>query len=284
MSMKKLVEETNVREILNGGYVRLRAVHGSDLMVVDAARVSFDKKSEWEYIPDTEWDELNRLLWEISKSQRIREFLYRHNILTRSLPEQDKRLIRFLAKHEHWSPFSHPHISFEIKVPIMVVNQLYKHRIGSRFTEGGDETFDDAWNEMSGRYVSEHLGFYIPTKDQWRSAPKNRKQGSGSKNLTSLVGDAATGDLDLHIRESISLHTYYLSLGMAPEQARLFLPYAAMFTKLFWTPSLATLIRFLRQRLDPHAQWEIQQLANAIWYLTEPYFPVSFDAYDLEFL
>ena len=132
-------------DVLDKGYVRLRDRMGDDLTVVDAARVSFDKHSEWK----TEWDAV------------------KEDYITR-LKDKDKALIHFLADHNHWSPFSHPHVMLEVKAPVMVINQLYKHRIGGRFTEEG---FDDAWNEMSGRYVSEELEFYIPKIGWWRSNP-----------------------------------------------------------------------------------------------------------------
>lgn len=226
-------------DVLDKGYVQLRDHMGSDDSVVSAARVSFDKRAD-QYTPN-----------------------------------QNKRLLRYLATHGHWSPFSHVSVSFEIKAPVMVVNQLYKHRIGGRFQT---EAVDDPWNEMSGRYVSEDLEFYIP--HEWRSAPDNRKQGSGealpeeiSRTLRTSLGAA----VDVFISDYIDA----LDFGAAPEQARLFLPYAALYTKLMWTPTLATVLRFLHLREDEHAQYEIREYANAIHTITQELFPESFRAFDM---
>lgn len=232
----------NKIDVLDKGYVRLRDVMGDDLSVVNAARVSFDKRSD-------------------------------------ELSPKDRRLLNYLAREGHWSPFSHPHVMLEIKAPVMVVNQWYKHRIGSRFTEAGigDETFDDPWNEMSGRYVSEELEFYVP--DVWRSAPPNRKQGSGD-NLDPRMSDYWSQRYRELLMESLDAYQEALFDGMAPEQARLIPPYAAMYTKLFWTPSLYTVLRFLQLREDEHAQWEIRQYAEAVRQLVQPLFPESFAAFE----
>ncbi len=254
-----MVADPAVLQVLDKGYVRLRDHMGSDLTVVDAARVSFDKQSEW------------RKVWDAVKEAYIER-----------LGDRDIALLHFLADYEHWSPFSHPHVMLEVKAPVMVVNQWYKHRIGSRFTEApavGDETFDDPWNEMSGRYVSEDLEFYQPTVSQWRSAPASRKQGSGEP-VGHLTADSAWDLHERNISDCLFRYNWCIDKGIAPEQARLFLPYAAMYTKLMWTPSLYTVMRFLRLREDSHAQWEIREYAHAVRCLVEPLFPESFTAFE----
>jgi thymidylate synthase (FAD) len=124
--------------------VTLLDTMGSDLSVVNAARVSFAKESEW----DT--------------SIGITEFSDYGDIF--SLNEKDQKLISYLAKHNHWSPFAHTSLQFRIKAPIFVARQLVKHQVGG------------VWNEVSRRYVDDEPEFYFP--DVWRGKPVNAKQGS----------------------------------------------------------------------------------------------------------
>lgn len=235
-------------DVLDKGYVRVRDVMGDDLMVVNSARVSFDKKSEYE-------------TWHAGPVQ---------------LKKGDRRLLNFLAREGHWSPFSHPQISLEIKAPWMVVNQLRKHAVGSKFTY--EENMADPWNEMSGRYVSEGLEFYIPS--QWRMAPDNRKQGSGHTFQSEGFNKHLSYELEKQIEDGLLRYEELRIHGVAPEMARLVLPYMALYTKLMWGMSLYRVMTMLHLREDEHTQWETQQYARAIRELVEPLFPESFAAFE----
>jgi thymidylate synthase (FAD) len=213
--------------VLDGvGFVQYVSHMGDDLTVVNAARVSFSKESE--------------------------EF-----------GERDEKLINYLAKHNHWTPFAHPQITLRIKAPISIRTQLFKHKQG--FVE----------NEVSRRYVTNEPEFYIP---QWRSKPTNgAKQGSEDF----IDHDAMTEHLTQIYEESIAkAHGYYnflIGSGVAPEQARFILPQGT-YTEWWWTGSLAAYARVYALRSDPHAQWEVRQYADAISTLIEPLFPVSWKA------
>jgi len=218
-------------DCLDHGYVRLVDAMGSDLSVVNAARVSFDRES----------GELN---------------------------EADAKLIRYLAKHGHTSPFRHATLTFEVYAPLMVARQWWKYAVGS------DHTMD-SWNESSRRYVTEKPEFYIPT--EWRKAPENRKQGSGDA-VSAQYGDFFTGQLRLAVNDALYLYEEALAQGFAPEQARLFLPAYAMYVRWRWTASLQTVAHFLNQRLAEDAQYEIQEYARAVDQLALERFPVSMKA------
>lgn len=228
-------------EVLGKGYVRLVDHMGSDLSVVNAARVSFDKRVD-------------------------------------TFTASDEKLVRFLAKHNHWSPFAHPQLQFEIKCPMMVKNQWIKHRIGMTYlTDEDAEAWDnEGWNEQSMRYV-EPTDFYVPAQGAWRAAPKNKKQGSG-ENLPWREYGWGTNYLKNTIENSIEIYKHALDAGVAPEQARLHLPMYAMYTSFYWTTSLYGVARFLQLREKGDSQYEIRQFANAVDAIARPLFPVSFDA------
>lgn len=229
----------NKVDVLDKGYVILQDYMGSDLTVVNSARVSFDKKVD-------------------------------------SLRPQDERLIRFLADHGHTSPFRHAMLQFEVYAPLMVARQWWKYRIGSAHLE---EPIDpmEAWNESSRRYVTEEPTFYIPKSDQWRSAPENKKQGSG-KPLDVDTGEVLTANLKDLISQCLVLYEDALARGVTPEQARGFLPAYFMYVRWYWTVSLQGLCHFLLQRMKHDAQREIQEYALAIYTLSRPIFPVAIEA------
>lgn len=220
--------------VLDKGYVRLTNVMGSDLSVVNSARVSYDKEST-------------------------------------ELTEGDIRLIKYLAREGHTSPFRHATVQFEMYAPLMVARQHWKYIVGS------DHTMD-AWNESSRRYVTEDPAFYIPKEDEWRSAPANSKQGSGGPLMDELEYHEM-GELqhvyESHVEESIRLYEKSIELGMAPEQARLFLPAYGMYVRYYWTASLQSVAHFLNQRLAHDSQVEIQAYAKAVYELTKEHFPMS---------
>jgi thymidylate synthase (FAD) len=216
--------------VLDKGYVRLVNVMGSDLSVANSARVSYDKEST-------------------------------------ELSEKDARLIRFLAREGHTSPFRHATLQFEMYAPLMVARQHWKYVVGS------DHTMD-AWNESSRRYITEEPTFYIPKSGEWRSAPENSKQGSGEP-INNYAGYDFTRWLETYIETGEQFYNDALNAGICAEQARLFLPAYGMYVRYYWTASLQSVAHFLQQRLAHDSQVEIQEYAKAVKALTEPHFPVS---------
>ncbi len=206
---------------------------GSDLNVVNAARVSFAKESEWE-----QTDAYDGQFY---------------------LNEKDQKLIAYLAKHRHWTPFAHCFVSFRIKAPIFVARQLAKHQVGL------------AWNEVSRRYVDDEPEFYFP--EEWRGKPVNAKQGSSDIVLTQMtLRDQVTGepwyteiDNVVFLQTEQTLHAYKALIrnGVAPEQARMVLPQNTM-TEWIWSGSLAAFARVCSLRLDSHAQAETREIAQKI--------------------
>jgi thymidylate synthase (FAD) len=208
---------------------------GSDLTVVNSARVSFNKESEWDYIDGREPEPALKL--------------------------GDKKLIAYLAKHSHTTPFTHPQITLRETVPIFVARQRFKHVVG--FT----------YNEVSRRYVDDTPEFYIP--NVWRARPEGSvKQGSAGpvddQYLTKIRYTAL-------IEQAKDLYQNMLEEGVAPEQARMILP-QSMLTSYYVTGSLAAFARAFKQRIDAHAQVEIQDLAKCWNSVIEPLFPVSWES------
>ena len=215
-------------DVLDKGYVRLISTMGNDLEVANAARVSYDKRSE-------------------------------------EMSEKDDKLINFLWKEEHTSPFRHCVMSFELYAPLMVARQHWKYAVASTFVDD-----QNGWNESSRRYVTETPEFYTPS--QWRSAPENSKQGSG-ENLDEITSEYLTTSLDGYITMGEVLYTNAMEAGVAPEQARLFLPAYGMYVRYRWTTSLHGVMHFLQQRLAHDSQVEIQEYAKAIYDLANVKFP-----------
>lgn len=184
--------------------------------------------------------------------------------------EADARLVKFLLRENHTSPMRHEMMTFEVKAPLMVARQWNKYVVGS------DHTMD-AWNEASRRYITMEPEFYIPNADQWRSAPENKKQGSGLC-LDEKIGKEYSLCLAMTIEESLLDYNDALTEGIAPEQARLFLPMYAMYTNWWWTCSLQSCLLFLDERLEHDAQWEIQQYAIAVYRFAEVLFHEIFEA------
>jgi thymidylate synthase (FAD) len=228
----------NKIDVLDKGYVRLVDVMGTDLTVVNAARVSYAKESN-------------------------------------ELADRDIRLIKFLAREGHTSPFRHAIAQFEVYAPLMVARQWWKYVVGSSHQEGTGDSLD-GWNESSRRYITEEPEFYVPKKDEWRSTPENSKQGSGEPILNEL-GTEFTGRLNLLIEEGERAYNDAIECGICAEQARLFLPAYGMYVRWYWTASLQSICHFLAQRLEHDAQREIQDYAKAILELIKPAFPVSIE-------
>ena len=207
---------------------------GSDLSVVNAARVSFGKKSEWE--PNGAVDDP----WSQTK-----------------LSERDAKLIKYLAKHKHISPFGHAFASFHVKAPIFVARQLVKHKFLR-------------WNEISRRYVDDEPEFYQP--DVWRGRSADKKQGSDG-----VVGDVyyATFAEDWHT--PLYLYKHLLEEGVAPEQARMVLPQSTM-TEWHWSGSLDAFASMCQLRCKPDTQYESRLVADQISEKMQELFSVSWAA------
>ena len=222
--------EDKIVTVLNNGYVRLVDWMGTDLSVVNAARASFAKESK-------------------------------------DMTVHDARLLEFLVRENHMSPFRHAFMTFEFKAPLMVARQHWKYVVGS------DHTMD-SWNESSRRYITMEPEFYIPKKDQWRLAPDNKKQGSGGP-IDPWTGTLLTEQLESYISQGEAMYAMAMQNGVAPEQARLFLPAYSMHVVYRWSCSLQSVALFLTQRLAEDSQKEIQDYANAVRLLATEKFPVS---------
>ena len=203
---------------------------GSDLSVVNAARVSFSKTSEWESITPA-------------------------GPIEGLLSKQDEKLINYLAKHNHWSPFGHASMQFHIKAPVFVARQLVKHQVGL------------VWNEVSRRYVDDEPEFYEPT--EWRLAAEDKKQGSSDETVEY--------DISYIYANCNEVYQYMIKAGIAPEMARMVLP-QSMMTEWYWSGTLMAFARVCNLRCKPDAQVETQMVADQIDVLAKELFPNSWEA------
>ena len=223
-------------DVLDHGYVRLVDTLGSDLSIVNAARVSYDKEST-EFAP------------------------------------RDAKLLEFLIREKHTSPFRHAALTFEVYAPLFVARQWWKYAVGSTHVDD-----QNGWNESSRRYITESEEFYTPSASAWRSKPENSKQGSGEP-IHFSNGAHYTNKLRESIAEGVKLYHEAMEDNVAPELARLFLPAYGMYVRWRWTTSLQGAITFLEQRLGHDAQVEIQDYAKAVQTLTEESFPNTVNAF-----
>lgn len=197
---------------------------GEDISVVNAARVSFNKQHD---------------VWEDGK---------------------DDKLIAYLAKHKHFSPFNHAFLSFRVKAPIFVARQLVKHKFLP-------------WNEVSRRYVDEEPEFYFP--DVWRERADDKKQGSSEEVVK--MSHACSISAETITKSCLVLYKTLLLEGVCPEQARIVLPQNTM-TEWIWSGTLGAFCDMLKLRLDPHTQKETQEVANLISSKVKKLFPSSYTA------
>lgn len=222
---------------------------GDDLSVVNAARVSFDKESAWEeigcgcvgYHPDY-----------CDGSCMFPD---------QKLSEKDEKLIRYLAKYDHWTPFAHTSIKLRMSAPVPIRTQCFKHKQGL------------VENEESRRYISSTPELFVP--DFLRSKPEGSvKQGSGGKHPLSSMWLKRYREQSF---KAIALYQNMIEDGVCPEQARFVLPQGCE-VKWIWTGSLYAFANFYLKRTDPHAQKEIRDLAEQVGAIIEPLFPVSWKA------
>ncbi len=200
---------------------------GSDETVVNAARVSFDKEAS--------------------------------NYST----EQNNKLINYLAKHGHFTPFTHCFVTLRETVPIFVARQRFKHMVGF------------SYNEVSRRYVDSTPDIFRPSG--WRKAASNKKQGSSDEVFEGREAKWIEERYATLMDDAIGLYESLISTGVAPEQARMVLPQSS-YTSYYVSGSLAAWARAYRLRSDPHAQKEIQDLATQWWEIISPLFPISWNA------
>jgi len=222
-----------VVNVLDKGFVKLEDSMGGDLRVVNSAKVSFVKHSS-------------------------------------EVGEPEKKLINFLMKHRHGTPFEHSVFTFHVKAPIFVTREWQRHRIGS-------------FNEMSGRYVEFEPDFYWP--EQLRISAATNKQGS-------VVPDTApenfvdVNNWNVHLREQIfdsynssfDDYKYLIDNGVAKEMARMVLP-VSLYTEFYWTVNARSLMNFLELRSGQDAQWEIREYANAMMPMFEERMPATYEAW-----
>lgn len=207
------------RNVLDKGFINVIDKLGSDLTVVNSARVSFGKRKE-------------------------------------VFDDKDRKLVDYLAKHKHWSPFRHLMVQFHVKAPEFVMRQWYKHVVGIE-TTSSSSTKDHAWNEISGRYVPV-TDFYEP--GAWRKQSENNKQ--ASEGLIDEQRSAAT-IFEIAMKQAIESYEKLLELGVAKEQARMILP-LNQYTEVYWTASFQAIMNFIELRDEDTAQWEIREYAKAM--------------------
>jgi thymidylate synthase (FAD) len=192
----------------------------------------------------------------------------------KELKDNDISLINFLVKHRHDSTLRHCVMTFEVYAPLMVARQWYKHAVSSSHLD--DQM---GWNESSRRYVTENEVFYIPGTGGWRSAPENRKQGSG-ESVSPDIGAKYLQRLRASVDRGLMDYKQALDDGIAPEQARLLLPAYAMYVRWRWTSSLNAVLHFLSLRNKDDAQYEISEYAKAIDKLIHQHYPNTIKAWN----
>ena len=198
---------------------------GSDVNVVNAARVSFAKEVEV------------------------------FNI------EKDKKLLNYLAKHGHWSPFAHTCITLRAKVPIALARQLVKHQVGGN------------WNEESRRYIDSEPEFWLP--EELHEKPDNAKQGCSE--YLHYWSTTYRYQMEQHSKDCLCFYTTMIADKVAPEEARLVLPLNTM-TNLVWTGSILFFHRVWQQRSDAHAQTFAREFADKLLPVIQPLYPHSIEA------
>ncbi len=219
-------------EVLDKGFVEVVDSLGNDLTVVNSARVSFGKRK-------TKFD------------------------------KSDERLVSYLAKHKHYSPFRHLQVQFHIKAPEFVMRQWYKHVVGIETTSNSSAK-DHAWNEISGRYVPVE-DFYYPSV--WRKQSEDNKQASEGV-LDDLQQKRMSSVYNEYMRQVEMAYDRMIDAGMAKEQARIILP-LSQYTEVYWTASFQAVMNFIELRNEKTSQIEIQDYARVLLEHMNEVFPMT---------
>ena len=219
-------------DVLDKGFIEVVDKLGSDLTVVNSARVSFGKRKE-------------------------------------KFDKSDERLVRYLAKYKHYSPFRHLQVQFHIKAPEFVMRQWYKHVVGIETTSNSSAK-DHAWNEISGRYVPVE-DFYYPSV--WRKQSDDNKQASEGV-LDDLQQKRMTATFNEFMRQVEMAYDRMIDAGMAKEQARIILP-LNQYTEVYWTASFQAIMNFIELRNEKTSQIEIQEYAKVLLELMREVYPMT---------
>ncbi len=222
------------QNVLDKGFVEVIDSLGSDLTVVNSARVSFGKRKE-------------------------------------KFTDGDRKLVRYLAKYKHFSPFRHIQVQFHIKAPEFVMRQWYKHVVGIE-TTSNSSTKDHAWNEISGRYVPVE-DFYTP--EIFRQQSEDNKQATEG-----AVKDQETAKhhWDVAMFHAKEQYDKLLKMGVGKEQARGILP-LNQYTEVYWTASFQAIMNFIELRYEKTSQWEIQEYAKVLLDIVTELFPETTKAW-----
>ena len=215
---------------MDKGFIEVVDSLGDDLTVVNSARVSFGKRKE-------------------------------------KFDKSDERLVRYLAKYKHYSPFRHLQVQFHVKAPEFVMRQWYKHVVGIE-TTSNSSTKDHAWNEISGRYVPVE-DFYYPSV--WRKQSDDNKQASEGV-LDDLQQKRMTSVFNEYMRQVEMAYDRMIDAGMAKEQARIILP-LNQYTEVYWTASFQAIMNFIELRNEKTSQIEIQEYAKVMLEQMKEVFP-----------
>lgn len=214
--------------VLDRGYVELLDTFGNDLEVANDARASFKKRSY-------------------------------------ELTDSDVRLIQFLGREGHESPFRMQLMKFEVKAPLFVARQWWKYKVASQHVEECD-----GWNEESRRYVTSEPEFHVP--DQFHAGPENKKQGSGEP-VSAALNDVFRAELKAHQAAGERLYQRAMDEGICAEEARLFLPAYGLYVTWRWLASLQSVRHFVQQRTEEAAQRAIREYAAVIDQMAKAAFP-----------
>ena len=218
------------KEVLDKGFIEVVDSLGSDLTVVNSARVSFGKRKK-------------------------------------KFDDSDRRLVRYLAKYKHYSPFRHLQVQFHLKAPEFVMRQWYKHVVGIETTSNSSAK-DHAWNEISGRYVPVEE-FYVPSV--WRKQSEDNKQASEGE-LDDLQQKRMNMTYNVFMNNVEMAYETMINAGVAKEQARILLP-LSQYTEVYWTASFQAIMNFIELRNEKTSQWEIQEYAKVMLDLMKETFP-----------
>tara|TARA_R110002012_G_scaffold215674_3_gene386697 strand:+ start:421 stop:1101 length:681 start_codon:yes stop_codon:yes gene_type:complete len=216
-----------MQKVLDKGFVKTVDVMGNDSSIVQAARVSYSKGT---------------------KTKR-----------------EDDKLIHFLLKNKHWTPFEMVVFKFHVKLPIFVARQWMRHRAGT-------------YNEISARYSEMKDEFYIPEPKRLTKQSKTNKQGSSEKPIDNI--DFARYNIKEICNDAFTLYEKLLESGLSKELARIILP-VNLYTEFYWKVDLRNLFNFISLRSDNHAQYEIRQYSDKILELIKNHVPIAYEAYQI---